>query len=32
MNLDDEPGLREKIKKKTTTTKQKWEPFAIKFT
>ena len=25
MNLDDEPGIREKIKKKTTTTKQKGE-------
>ena len=34
MNLDDEPGIREKIKKKKQqqNTKEKWEPFAIKFT
>ena len=35
MNLDDEPGIREKIKKKKKqqqNKKEKWEPFAIKFT
>ena len=31
MNLDDEPGIREKIKKKkTTTTKQKGEMRTIR--
>ena len=33
MNLDDEPGIKEKMKKKKQQNKkEKWEPFAIKFT
>ena len=30
MNLDDEPGIKEKMKKKQQQNKkEKWEPFAI---
>ena len=33
MNLDDEPGINEKIKKKNNnkTKNEKWKPFFIEF-